>query len=323
MSDYRDRLAELARLAEEAKVDIGRELAEVGRKMEAALSPASADAWRRVEMARHPERPTTLEYARAIFDDFVELHGDRTFGDDPAMVGGIAVLAGQPVTFVGQQKGKNMKDNLKRNFGMSHPEGYRKAQRLARQAEKFGRPVLTFIDTPGAFPGVAAEERGISEAIASTMKLFADLRVPVIATVMGEGGSGGAIGIGVADTVLMMENAYYSVITPEGCASILLRDSSKAKQSAALLKLTPQDLLSFKVIDRVVLEPEGGAHGNPEAAAAALKAVLVETLESLTKKPLADLLDARHSRYLALGAYAEQEPERVGLLSRLLRGVSG
>jgi acetyl-CoA carboxylase carboxyl transferase subunit alpha len=189
MIDYRDRLEDLARLAREAKVDVENELAELGRKLSAALSPSSNDAWRRVELARHVDRPTTLDYATRIFDEFFELHGDRSFADDPALVGGVALLAGRPVTFIGHQKGRNMKENLKRNFGMAHPEGYRKAQRLARQAEKFGRPLLSFIDTPGAFPGVAAEERGISQAIAETMKLFADLRVPMVA--VGGGGGGG------------------------------------------------------------------------------------------------------------------------------------
>ncbi|MCX7029787.1 MAG: acetyl-CoA carboxylase carboxyl transferase subunit alpha, partial [Spirochaetes bacterium] len=247
MSDLKAKLSELRDLAARSNVDVSAELAALDRKL--GGSPPSDEAWRRVEMARHPDRPTTLEYAQRIFDDFLELHGDRTYGDDLALVGGIGLLGGRAVTFFGHQKGRNMKDNLRRNFGMPYPEGYRKAQRLARQAEKFDRPVLSFIDTPGAFPGVASEERGISQAIAESMKLFAELRVPVVASVLGEGGSGGAIAIGIADVVLMMENAYYSVITPEGCASILLRDASKARESAALLKLTPKDLLGFKVID--------------------------------------------------------------------------
>jgi acetyl-CoA carboxylase carboxyl transferase subunit alpha len=197
---------------------------------------------------------------------------------------------------------------------MPHPEGYRKAQRLARQAEKFGRPVLSFIDTPGAFPGVASEERGISQAIAESMKLFSGLRTPVVATVLGEGGSGGAIAIGIADVILMMENAYYSVITPEGCASILLRDASKARESAALLKLTPKDLLGFRVIDRIVEEPSGGAHRDPALAAAALKAAILESLQALDRKPLDALLADRSTRFLGLGAFSEQETERRSVL---------
>ena len=305
MSELPRKLQELRDLAAREGVDIASEIEALARKM--AEVPADNDAWHRVEMARHPDRPTTLEYAQRLFDDFLELHGDRGFGDDPALVGGIGLLGGRPVTFFGHQKGRNMKDNLQRNFGMPHPEGYRKAQRLARQAEKFDRPVLSFIDTPGAFPGVASEERGISQAIAESMKLFAGLRVPVVATVLGEGGSGGAIAIGVADTVLIMENAYYSVITPEGCASILLRDASKAPESAALLKLTPNDLLGFRVVDRIVEEPNGGAHKDPSRAAASLKAAIVESLEALARKPLDVLLEERRARFLGLGAFSEQE----------------
>jgi acetyl-CoA carboxylase carboxyl transferase subunit alpha len=312
MSDLRGRLEELRNLAARSNVDIAAELEAVGRKLEAA-SPQD-EAWRRVELARHPDRPTTLEYAQRIFDDFLELHGDRGYGDDLAMIGGIGLLRGRAVTFFGHQKGRTMKDNLRRNFGMPHPEGYRKAQRLARQAEKFGRPVLSFIDTPGAFPGVAAEERGISQAIAESMKQFSELRTPIVANVLGEGGSGGAIAIGLADVILMMENAYYSVITPEGCASILLRDASKARESAALLKLTPKDLLGFNVIDRIVQEPPGGAHRDPAMAAAALKAAIVESLEALDRKPLETMLAERRARFLGLGAFTEQEAERRSVL---------
>jgi len=315
MSDLRRKLDELASLAARSNVDIAAELEAAGRKIDAA--PPPEDAWRRVELARHPDRPTTLEYAQRMFDDFLELHGDRGCGDDPAMVGGIGLVGGRAVTFFGQQKGRTMKDNLRRNFGMPHPEGYRKAQRLARQAEKFDRPVLSFIDTPGAFPGVAAEERGISQAIAESMKLFADLHVPTVASVLGEGGSGGAIAIGLADTILMMENAYYSVITPEGCASILLRDASKARESAALLKLTPKDLLAFRVIDRIVEEPPGGAHRDPARAAAALKVALLESLETLDRKPLEALLAERRERYLSLGAFSEPDGERRSVMGKV------
>jgi acetyl-CoA carboxylase carboxyl transferase subunit alpha len=306
VSDLSRKLQELRELAARERVDIAAEIEALSRKIGDTPS-ADGEAWRRVELARHPDRPTTLEYAQRIFDDFLELHGDRGFGDDSALVGGIGLLGGRPVTFFGHQKGRNMKDNLRRNFGMPHPEGYRKAQRLARQAEKFDRPVLSFIDTPGAFPGVASEERGISQAIAESMKLFAGLRVPVVATVLGEGGSGGAIAIGVADTVLIMENAYYSVITPEGCASILLRDTSKAPESAALLKLTPKDLLGFNVVDRIIGEPNGGAHKDPARAAASLKAAIVESLDALSPKPLDELLEQRRARFLGLGAFSEQE----------------
>ncbi len=310
------KLEELRELAGRSNIDVSREIEELERKL--GFDGTGNDAWRRVQLARHPSRPTTLEYAKRIFDDFVELSGDRGYMDDPAMVGGIALFGGLPVTFIGHQKGKNMKDNIKRNFGMAHPEGYRKALRLALQAEKFDRPIFTFIDTPGAFPGVAAEERGVSQAIAENMKVFSVLKVPVIATVLGEGGSGGAIGIGVANTVLMMENAYYSVITPEGCASILLRDASKASQSAALLKLTPTDLLALQVIDRIVSEPEGGAHANPDAAAASLKLVLMETLGELVKKPAGTLQSERQAKFLAMGVFEEPEPARKSLLQRII-----
>jgi acetyl-CoA carboxylase carboxyl transferase subunit alpha len=315
MSDnpLRQKISELKDLAERSNIDISRELGALESKLEAARPPEN-EAWKRVELARHPERPTTLQYAEYIFDDFIELHGDRGYGDDLAMVGGIGLLGGRAVTFFGHQKGRTMKDNLRRNFGMPHPEGYRKAQRLARQAEKFGRPVLSFIDTPGAFPGVAAEERGISQAIAESMKQFSELRTPIVANVLGEGGSGGAIAIGLADVILMMENAYYSVITPEGCASILLRDASKARESAALLKLTPKDLLGFNVIDRIVQEPPGGAHRDPAMAAAALKAAIVESLEALDRKPLETMLAERRARFLGLGAFTEQEAERRSVL---------
>ncbi len=312
----RAKLTELRELAGRSNIDIGREILELEKKLSSGGGPLN-EAWQRVQLARHPDRPTTLEYAKRLFDDFIELHGDRTFSDDPAMVGGIALFCGIPVTFFGHQKGKNMKDNLKRNFGMAHPEGYRKALRLARQAEKFGRPIFTFIDTPGAYPGVAAEERGISQAIAENMKEFSAFKVPIIATVLGEGGSGGAIGIGLADTVLMMENAYYTVITPEGCASILLRDSTKAPASAALLKLTPNELLEFKVVDRIVAEPDGGAHKNPEAAAAALKSALSECLSELSRKPVDALLAERQAKFLAMGVFQEKEQARKGLLQRI------
>jgi acetyl-CoA carboxylase carboxyl transferase subunit alpha len=310
MSDnpIRQKLAELKELARSARIDLAREIGELEQKLEQSLTPEN-EAWRRVELARHAERPTTLDYARALFDDFMELHGDRTFADDPAMVGGIGLLAGRPVTFLGHQKGGNMKENLARNFGMAHPEGYRKALRLAKQAEKFGRPVLAFIDTPGAFPGVAAEERGISQSIALDMKEFASLAVPIVVTVLGEGGSGGAIGIGVGDVVLIMENAFYSVISPEGCASILLRDATQARRSASLLKLTPEHLLQFNVVDRIVREPPGGAHTDPPAAAAALKAAILVALAELDRKSVETLLADRHARFLGLGVFSEPEPQ--------------
>lgn len=317
MSDdpIRVKLDELRALAEKAQIDVSREIGDLAQKLSGA-APRN-EAWSRVEMARHPERPTTLDYAHMLFDDFLELHGDRTYADDPAMVGGIALFGGQAVTFFGHQKGKNMKDNLKRNFGMAHPEGYRKALRLARQAEKFDRPILSFIDTPGAYPGVTAEERGISQSIALNMKEFSVLRVPIVATLLGEGGSGGAIGIGLGDVVLVMENAYYSVITPEGCASILLRDATKARYAASLLRLIPDDLIGFRIVDRIVSEPNGGAHKDPAAAAASLKAALSESLADLAKKPVETLLSERQAKFLSMGVFQEGEPQRRSLLQKL------
>jgi acetyl-CoA carboxylase carboxyl transferase subunit alpha len=315
-TNAREKIQELRGMAERANVDVSRELAALEEKLLAPAQPENL-AWRRVEAARHPDRPTTLEYVQMMFDDLLELHGDRSFGDDPALVGGIGLLGGMPVTFFGHQKGHNMKENLARNFGMAHPEGYRKALRLARQAAKFGRPILSFIDTPGAYPGVSGEERGISQAIAANLKELAVLPVPIIATVLGEGGSGGALAIGVADIVLMMENAYYSVITPEGCASILLSDSSKAREAAALLKLTPEDLLRFRVVDRIVTEPRGGANASPEEAAANLKADILTSLTVVSRRSTESMLAQRQQKFLSLGVFHEEESRRKGLLQRL------
>ena len=216
-------------------------------------------AWDRVLLARMPERPKAKEYIDAIFDDFMELHGDRTFGDDKAIIGGIATLNGMPVTVIGEQKGRNARENIERNFGMPNPEGYRKALRLMKQAEKFKRPVITFIDTPGAYPGMGAEERGQGEAIARNIMEMSSLKVPIICVVIGEGSSGGALAIGVGDKIAMLENAVYSVLSPEGFASILYKDSSKAKEAAENMKMTAKDLKEFKIIDDIIKEPEGGA----------------------------------------------------------------
>jgi acetyl-CoA carboxylase carboxyl transferase subunit alpha len=249
-----------------------------------ASQPASAEtvderkAFERVQLARHPERPYTLDFVERLFENFVELHGDRRYGDDPAIVGGLASFHGLPVVVIGQQKGRDTKQRRYRNFGMPKPEGYRKALRLMKLAEKFGRPVFCFIDTPGAYPGIDAEERGQAEAIAYNLREMAKLQVPSIVTVIGEGGSGGALAIGVGDQVLMLENAIYSVITPEGCAAILWRDSSQAERAAASLRLTAEDLLHLGVVDRVVQEPVGGAHTEYDRTAQLLDSVLSEGL---------------------------------------------
>ena len=240
-------------------------------------------AWQRTELARHPQRPYTLDYVERIFTDWSEIHGDRAFGDDPAIVCGMARFQGEEVLVIGHQKARDTKQKVYRNFGMPNPEGYRKALRTMRMAEKFGRPILTFVDTPGAYPGLGAEERGQAEAIARNLLEMARLRVPIITTVTGEGGSGGALAIAVADRVLMMENAVYSVISPEGCASIMWRDAAKKETAAQALKITARDLKEMAIIDEIVPEPEGGAHADHEAAAALLSAALSMHLASLKK----------------------------------------
>ncbi len=258
-----------------------------------------------MQLARHSDRPTTLDLINRVADCFLELHGDRAFSDDPALVGGIGMLDGIPVTFLGHQKGRNLKENIKRNYGMAHPEGYRKALRLARQAEKFGRPIITFIDTPGAYPGIASEERGIGEAIARNLKVFSTLTTPIICVIVGEGGSGGALGIGVGDQVFILENAVYSVISPEGCASILLKDAGKARDAAHLLKLTAPDLFRFGVIDGIIPEPAGGAQNDLLATAAAIKERLRKELSVLRRIPISQLLKSRGKRLQNFGEFRE------------------
>ena len=260
-------------------------------------------AWQRVQLARHAQRPYTLDYVRLLFEDFNELHGDRTFGDDPAMIGGWAKFRGRPVMLIGQQKGRDTKQRVARNFGQVKPEGYRKALRLMQLAAKFNRPIFTFIDTPGAYPGVDAEERGQAEAIARNLREMARLPVPILVTITGEGGSGGALAIAVGDRVLMMENAIYSVISPEGCASILWRDSGKAELAAAALKITAQELIELGLVDRIVREPEGGAHLDHEAAAALLAPVLEGSLAELSSQSTAEMLAQRYEKFRHMGQF--------------------
>ena len=270
------------------------------RDIHANLSP-----WQRVQISRHVGRPFMLDYVKHICDEFVELHGDRHIGDDNAMPAGFATIGGQRVAILGHQKGRDTKENLLRNFGSAHPEGYRKALRLMRMAEKFNLPIITLIDTPGAFPGIGAEERNIAEAIAFNLREMMTLRTPVIATVIGEGGSGGALGIGIADRVLMMENAYYSVISPEGCAAILWKHREHAPEAASALKLSAQDLSKLGIIDGIVPEPLGGAHNDHFAAASALKDALLSTLKTLNALPTAQLLEQRYQKFRALGQFTE------------------
>jgi acetyl-CoA carboxylase carboxyl transferase subunit alpha len=275
---------------------------EIG-KGEGKLSAAEAKAWRHVRVSRDEDRPYTLDYVERIFDGFREIHGDRRYGDDRAIVGGMAYLEGQPVMVMGHQKGRNTRERLYRNYGMPKPEGYRKAIRLMHLAEKFDRPVLTFVDTPGAYPGIGAEKRGQAQAIADNLRSMAQIRVPIIVTVLGEGGSGGALAIGVGDRVLMLRHAIYSVISPESCSAILWKDQDHAKEAAENLRLTAKHLLRFKVIDEIVSEPAGGAHKNWDRAAALLKAALIRNLEDLSDMSAEELLTRRYERFRVLGEF--------------------
>lgn len=261
-------------------------------------------AWQKVQIVRHNERPTTLDYISYIFTNFVELHGDRAYRDDPAIVGGIAKLEGLPVTVIGHQKGRDTKDNIRRNFGMPHPEGYRKALRLMRQANKFNRPIITFIDTPGAYPGKGAEERGQSEAIARNIHEMAGLDVPIVCVVTGEGSSGGALGIGVGNVILLLEYAYYSVIAPESAASILWKDISKAEQAAESLKISAEHVLKMGIGDHIIPEVRGGAHKNPERQAVAIKEVLLDVLPPLLAKDADTLREERYNKYRKIGEFS-------------------
>jgi acetyl-CoA carboxylase carboxyl transferase subunit alpha len=256
-----------------------------------------------LQIARHAGRPTTLDYLGFMLDDFVELHGDRLFADDAAMVGGVGRLDGSPIIVIGHQKGRNVRERVKRNFGMPHPEGYRKAQRLMRLAERFSRPIVTFIDTPGAYPGVGAEERGQSEAIAASLRLMAELGTPTIAVVIGEGGSGGALAIGVADRILMLEYSVYSVISPEGCAAILWKSSEKTAEAAEALKMTAKDLMALGVIDEIISEPPGCAHRHPQETAAAIKRSLTRHLTELSDRSADELRLARYEKFRRMGTF--------------------
>lgn len=262
-------------------------------------------AWDRMELIRHKGRPTVRDYIPMIFDEFYEMHGDRLFGDDAAIVGGIARVHGISVTVLGQVKGHNLEENKKTNFSSPHPEGYRKALRLAHQAEKFHRPVICFIDTPGAFCGIAAEERGQGEAIARCLLEFSQLKTPVISIVLGEGGSGGALALGVCDTLGMLENAVYSVISPRGCASILWKDASREKEAAEAMKMTAEDLYHFGVCDTVIPEAPGGAHMNPELTAGNIADFILDALKNLTGKSVANLLEARYNKFRKIGVFSE------------------
>ncbi len=298
---------ELQRLGHERQLDVDGEL----QGLQSKLAERQAEIYRnltpiqRVLVARHPRRPYTLDYLSTIFTDFIELHGDRLYMDDPAIVGGWARLGGVSVMVIGHQKGRDTKENLKRNFGMPHPEGYRKALRMMKLAARFGAPVITLIDTPGAYPGLGAEERGQSEALARNILEMAALPTACVSVVIGEGGSGGALALGVADRVLMLENSVYSVISPEGCAAILWKDASQRERAAEALKITAKDLLELKVIDEIVAEPVGGAHVDPDAAGEALRDALIRHVTELRKVRPDKLVRRRAEKYAAMGAYSE------------------
>lgn len=313
--EVEERIAELKRFTEEKDMDFSEEITKLeGRAAKLAEEIfGNLTRWQRVQLARHPRRPFALDYIKLIFQDFIELHGDRLFRDDPAIVGGIASLEGQPVTVIGQQKGRDTKENLARNFGMPHPEGYRKALRLMRQADKFRRPIICLVDTPAAYPGVGAEERGQALAIAENLKEMARLRVPVIVVITGEGGSGGALGIAVGNSVLMLENAIYSVCPPESCAAIIWKDGKLAEKAAEELKLTAQDLLELKVIDEIIREPLGGAHRNHEESAVRVKEAIMRHLKKLDKMTGEELIMARYEKFRVIGHFLEGEEggERV------------
>jgi acetyl-CoA carboxylase carboxyl transferase subunit alpha len=307
IQELEKRIQDLRETARTTGVDLEQEIRLLEERLERLKRETYGNltAWQRVQLARAPGRPTTLDVLEKAFQDFLELHGDRAFADDPAIVGGLAYLEGEKVVVVGHQKGRDTKENLRRNFGMPHPEGYRKAMRLMDLADRFGYPFLSFIDTPGAYPGVSAEERGQAWVIAQSIQRMSRLRVPAIALILGEGGSGGALAIAVANRVLIMENAWYSVISPESCAAILWRDAKEAPKAAEALKLTAKDLLELGVVDAIVPEPEGGAHKDPEAAIKAIKGALLKTLEELKGLSPEALYQDRYRRFRALGAFAE------------------
>ncbi len=299
------KIAELKHLSSNGNLNLQSEvkklelrLAHLRRETYQNLTP-----WQRVQIARHPKRPYTWDYIHAIFSDFSELHGDRTYADDKALIGGFAKFEGRTFLVLGHQKGRDAKENIMRNFGSAHPEGYRKALRLMKLAEKFDVPIAVFVDTPGAYPGVGAEERGQAYTIAVNIREMARVQVPIVVMVIGEGGSGGALGIGVGDRVLVMENAYYSVISPEGCAAILWKDRTKAPEAAAALRLTGKDLLELKLIDEVIAEPLGGAHNDPDAASDAVRTALRRHWKEVSELDKKTLIERRYQKYRIMGVY--------------------
>jgi acetyl-CoA carboxylase carboxyl transferase subunit alpha len=311
IAELEAKIEELRYVQDESALDISEEIDRLQKKSQALMKDiyAKLTPWQVAQLARHPQRPYTLDYVNDICTDFHELHGDRSFADDASIVGGLARFNGQSVMVLGHQKGRDTKERTLRNFGMSKPEGYRKARRLMELAEKFGLPVFTFVDTPGAYPGIDAEERGQSEAIGHNLYVMAQLKVPIVTTIIGEGGSGGALAIAVADHVLMLQYSTYSVISPEGCASILWKSAAKAPEAAEALGLTAHRLKALGLIDKIVAEPLGGAHRDPKQMAALLKRALGDSLRQFQGMRTKDLLAARHTRLLGYGKYKETTPD--------------
>ncbi len=307
IAELEAKIAEFESLGNSHSVDVDKEMVHLRRKIEETKKTIyeSLTPWQRVQLARHPDRPYLMDYINRIFTDFLEFHGDRRFSEDPAIVGGFAKLDGKPVLVIGTQKGRNIKENVFRNFGCPHPEGYRKALRLMKLAEKAKISIITLIDTPGAFPGIASEERHIGEAIAVNLREMFEFPVPIVAAVIGEGGSGGALGIGVGNKILLMENAYYSVITPEGCAAILWKDRSFSAKAAESLRLTAKDLKELGIIDEIVKEPLGGAHKDFDAAAESLKKALKKNLADLEKLTPQEIKENRYQKYRKMGVFTE------------------
>lgn len=300
------KIKELQSFMDEKGIDLSEEINRLKERTENLQKEiyAGLNTKQVMQIARHQNRPTAEDYVRYIFDDFIELHGDRRFGDDPAILGGIGLIDHTAVTFLGHNKGKSTKENLKRNFGMAHPEGYRKALRLMKQAEKFNRPVVSFVNTPGAYPGIGAEERGQAEAIALNLMEMSDLRVPIIVIVTGEGGSGGALGIGLGDKIMMLEYCYYSVSSPEACAAILWKNSEKSSEAAEALKITAAALQELGLIDQIIKEPAGGAHKDPAEMARTIKAVILSSIKDLSQCSSAELLERRYQKYRNIGRFS-------------------
>jgi acetyl-CoA carboxylase carboxyl transferase subunit alpha len=305
IAELEKKIEELTLFTSSGNIDLEEEILKLHKKADQLRGEiySRLTPWQKAQISRHPNRPYTLDYIDAMMTDFVEMHGDRTYSDDPAIVCGLAKFDGVPLVVIGHQKGRSTKDKIHRNFGMPNPEGYRKALRIMRFAERFQKPVLTFIDTPGAYPGIGAEERGQGESIARNLAVMSQLKVPVLSVVIGEGGSGGALALGVADRVLMLEHSTYSVISPEGCAAILWNDGAKASEAAELLKITAQDLFQMKIIDEVVEEPIGGAHRDPHRTAELLKEALIRNLSDLRNVPIPELLMQRYDRLRRIGVF--------------------